>query len=51
MQNCFALGGLDRVAGIGPALKADNHLALRAQQVNNFSLAFVAPLRANNHSI
>ena len=34
-----------------PALKAANHIRALAEPVDKLALAFIPPLRANNHNI
>ena len=38
------------MSGVGPALVADDHVGVIAQQVDNLSLSFVAPLGTQNHA-
>ena len=51
VQNGFFALNLDGVPGIVAALKTDNGPALGAQHVNDFALAFVAPLCADDDRI
>ena len=51
MQNGFLALNLDGVTGVVAALKTDDGPALGAQHVNDFALAFVAPLCADDYRI
>ena len=41
----------ERVAGVVPALKADDHVSPACQPVDDFALAFVAPLGADDGDV
>jgi len=40
----------DRMAGVGSALIANDHIVLGRQQIDNFALRLVAPLQPDNTS-
>ena len=44
VQDVFLPFDVDRVAGVVAALRADHHIRLFGQHVNNLALAFIAPL-------
>ncbi len=51
MQN-VSLAAVDNgMAGIVPALAANNHVRLGSQDVDDFALTFIAPLRANQNCV
>ncbi len=51
MQDCFLAGNYERVTGIMTALEACHCGSLFGQQVNDLSLALVAPLRAYDYYV
>ncbi len=42
---------MDRVAGVVAALRADDHVRLLGQHVNDLAFAFIAPLGADQNRI
>ena len=50
-QHEFRAVDVDRVAGVVAALIAGDDVELRRQQIDDFSFAFVAPLRAEHSEI
>ena len=46
MQNKFFRSDLHRMAGIVPALIADDHFGVSGQDVDDFAFAFIPPLHS-----
>ena len=51
MQNRFLALDNQRMSCVMPTLEANNGSRLLGQQVNNFALALIAPLRAEHNYI
>ena len=50
-QHELAAVGVDRVAGVVPALIARDDREIRREQIDDLALAFVAPLRAEHGDV
>ena len=51
LQDELLAAHLDRVAGVVPALVAGHEIEFLRKQIDDFALAFVAPLRPENDEI
>jgi hypothetical protein len=51
VQNGLLIAHYDSVAGIRAALKTNDYIGILGEDINYFSLSFIAPLGADNYDI